>query len=455
MTNRKYMTLPAMVAGALGVGAVGSVARAAEPTTDELMKQIEQLQSKVQQLETTQEKALNAKDVDATIDRVLRDAEKRSQLMQMEGFTAGYDNGFKLRSADGNFLMQIYTQFQFRNTTNFTDGRAVFDTDGDIIGFDDSEDVQNGFEVRRMKFGFKGNAFTPDLTYNFRWETAENGGGVTLEEATVQYQFSDQMAVRAGQWKDDWTHEETTSSSRQLAADRSLLNELLGGGLTDYVQGVMLVFNPADSAWRANVAYHDGANSDNTDWQEGGGGNSVTGGPNFGVSGRVEYKFSGDWKSYDDFSAMNNTENMLVVGAGVDFTQSGDNDIWFHTVDVQWENASGLALYAAYVANWADTDPDDVYNWGGLGQVGYMFNDTTEVFGRVDYTNFDFDTGTGEDDFWEATVGLNYYWRGHAAKFTVDFTWLFDGSPTDVTGIGVLASDDDEFILRAQFQLLL
>ena len=454
--TKKYMTLPAMVAGALGVGAAGSVARAAEPTTDELMKQIEQLQSKVQQLETRQEQSLNAKDVDATVERVLKDAEKRSQLMQLEGFTAGYDNGFKLRSADGNFLINPYFQFQFRNTTNFADGRAVFDTDGDVIGFDDDSDIQNGFEVRRMKFGFRGNAFTPDLTYNFKWETDESGGGVTLEDATVQYQFSDDMAVRIGQWKDDWTHEETVSSSRQLAADRSLLNELLGGGQTDYVQGVMLVMNPEDSAWRATVAYHDGANTDNTDWQENtGGGVTGVGGPNFGVSGRVDYKFSGDWKSYDDFTAMNNNDNLFVVGAGVDFTQGGDNDIWFHTVDVQWENTNGLALYGAYVASWADTDPDDVYNWGGLAQVGYMFNETTELFGRFDYTNFDFDTATGDDDFSEVTVGVNYYWRGHAAKFKIDATWLFYGSPTDVTGIGVLAGDDDQFVIRGQFQLLI
>jgi outer membrane murein-binding lipoprotein Lpp len=453
--TKKYMTLPAMVAGALGMGATGSAAWAAEPTTDELMRQIEQLQSKVQQLENKQEQQLSAKDVDATVDRVLRDAERRSQLMQMEGFTAGYDNGFKLRSADGNFLLNPYFQFQFRNTTNFTDGRAVFDADDDIIGFDDDEDVQNGFEVRRAKFGFRGNAFTPDLTYNFRWETDESGGGVTLEEATVQYQFADDMAVRIGQWKDDWTHEETVSSSRQLAADRSLLNELLGGGQTDYVQGIMLVFNPQDSAWRASVAYHDGANTDNTDWQENTGGIAAVGGPNFGVSGRVDYKFSGDWRSYDDFTAMNNNDNLFVVGAGVDFTQGGDNDIWFHTVDVQWENTNGLALYGAYVASWADTDPDDVYNWGALGQVGYMFNETTEVFGRVDYTQFDFDTASGDDDFAEATVGMNYYWRGHAAKFTVDITWLFNGSPTDVTGIGVLAGDDDQFVIRGQFQLLI
>ena len=39
----------------------------------------------------------------------------------------------------------------------------------DIIGFNDDDHLQNGFEVRRAKFGFRGNAFTPNFTYNLRW----------------------------------------------------------------------------------------------------------------------------------------------------------------------------------------------------------------------------------------------------------------------------------------------
>jgi hypothetical protein len=50
MTRSKFLTIPAVFAGALGISA-GS-AYAAEPTTEQLLQRIDQLQAKVQQLET-------------------------------------------------------------------------------------------------------------------------------------------------------------------------------------------------------------------------------------------------------------------------------------------------------------------------------------------------------------------------------------------------------------------
>ena len=62
-----------------------------------------------------------------------------------------------------------------------------------------------------------------------------------------------------------------------------------------------------------------------------------------------------------------------------------------------------------------------------------------------------------EDTFNELTAGVNYYMSGHAAKLTVDVTYLPDGSPTNETGIGFLDpdADSDQFVLRGQFQLLI
>jgi hypothetical protein len=404
---------------------------------------------------------MNAKDVDATVEAVLRDADKRSQLLQMEGFTAGWtrDKGFTVQSADGNWRLNPYFQFQFRAVQNWRHSEPVFDTDGDLLGFDEDDDSQFGFEIRRMKFGFRGNAFSPNLTYDFRWETFENSGVVTLENATIKYQFADQWAFMVGQFKDNVFHEETTSSGKQLAVDRSMVNEVLGGGQTDYVQGVALIYGSRDNPVRGQLAFHDGLNTDNTNWTEHQGG-ALALAPNWGVSARAEFKVMGDWVSYDDFTAMGNKSDLLVIGAGFDITEDGNNYACLHTIDAQWENTAGLSVYVAYYAICSNFEGTigSAYDCGGIAQVGYMINPEWEAFGRYGYMDISQDgpVQTPESSYHELTVGANWYvGGGHDCKVTIDATWLCKGAPFDIEGIGYLASDKQEFIIRGQFQLLL
>jgi hypothetical protein len=54
----------------------------------------------------------------------------------------------------------------------------------------------------------------------------------------------------------------------------------------------------------------------------------------------------------------------------------------------------------------------------------------------------------------EFTIGANYYIYKQNAKFTLDASWLPEGSPTDATALGILKDTGrNELILRAQFQL--
>ena len=98
---------------------------------------------------------------------------------------------------------------------------------------------------------------------------------------------------------------------------------------------------------------------------------------------------------------------------------------------------------------------DNSYDWGALFQAGYMIDKNIEIFGRWDVTVLDKDLlAAGEDDTLnEFTIGANYYIYGHNAKFTVDIGYLPDGSPVSAGGLGVLATGDDEIVLRAQLQL--
>jgi len=101
-----------------------------------------------------------------------------------------------------------------------------------------------------------------------------------------------------------------------------------------------------------------------------------------------------------------------------------------------------------------------------LVQAGISLNRSWEVFGRLDITMFDNDVtlsgGSTEETFYEVTVGANYYLGpdgsyGHRAKFTVDLSFLPNGAPAALDGIGVLDANDGgtEIMLRTQFQIMI
>ena len=435
--------------------ASANVALAAEPTREELAEEIRQLKARIEQLEAKQPTTgPSAADVDRIVRDVVADANRRSQLLMQEGdITAGFDlerTKFFIRSADGNFLLMPGFLFQVRNTTNVLTG--------------DDDDVQNGFEIRRMRLILAGNAFTPDLTYRFQWESSNNGGGVFLQDAFVRYQFADQWAVQVGQFYDEWSHEQSMLDPFLLAADRSLVNALIGGGQTDRVQGAMLLYDNREH-WRARAILHDGFNTDNTDWTESGGGSAFVGvtDTNFGATGRLEYFFSGTRQAYESFTSLGNTEDLLVAGIGADFTQGGDSGALFHEIDLQYENTSGSSAYFALQGLWRDIGADspvaagEYYDWGVLVQAAHLFTRTCELFVRYDFTQLDDDSvaAGAEDLYQEVTFGVNYYYQKQNVKITIDFTWLPDGAPINLPALGYLASDDAEFVIRAQLQLFM
>lgn len=420
---------------------------------------IAELEAKVAALEARQSQ--NNKDVASTIDAVLRDAEKRSQLLAAGDSTAGYDEkGAFFRKGD-EFLLRVNAFFQFRNVTDWRDSDTSF-TDSDE-GDDGEEEITNGFEIRRMKFELTGYAFTKDLEYVFVWATDRDGGSMYLEDAYIRYMFAQDLYLLAGQFKDPVNHEELVSAKRQLAADRSLANEYLAGGRLDRVQGAGIVYGGAKdkkNPINATVVLTDGANTDNTNYMN-------TGNQNFGVAARVEFLAMGDWKDYQDFTAKGTKEDLLVIGAGIDWTQSqtpdtteASADAYTFAIDLQYENANGLGFFIA--GHYLDSDLLDANPWGIVAQVGYLVDGKQlEVFGRVGYVDLDIDSDLADDfnEVWELTFGINYYLgkdgaAGHRAKVTVDVTWLPEGSP-EIDGLGYGGSADDEVVIRGQFQLLI
>jgi len=441
----------------------------AEPTTEELMQQLEALKQKVQQLEQAQQNLVTREDVTATVEAVIRDSDKRSQLFSVEGFTAGWSDGkFLLQSSDGNFSLHPYIWMQVRNTTSWRE-------DGKQPG--DRDDIENGFEIRRVKYGIDGNAFSKALTYKFQWQVGRSNGTPSMDDAWVKYKFAPQWSIRGGQFSDPLAHESLVSSRRFVAAERSYTNDYFSQA-DNYVQGVSLIYD-APGSLRGEFAFTDGANivslagnrsNQNQNFQD-----FETNNADWGAAGRVEFLAFGDWKNYDDFSALGTKDNMLVLGAGLDYTEVGDTGFLTHTIDAQYETHCGLALYAAYYGRYTKDSPagvnkpdpvtgitpvtnhQDLYDWGAIAQASYLINPKFEVFARYGFLGLDSDgVPAGKSDkVQEVTVGANYYVHGQNAKFTIDAGWLPDGAPIADDGAGILAGNDASYYLRAQFQLAL
>jgi type II secretory pathway component PulJ len=438
--NRGTAMKGAALAASLSIASIASIASAQQPesTREQLQQELEQLQARIAKLESRDVQQAAAA---PTKQDVLTDAEKRSTLGTAMPLTAGYDKGFFIKSEDGTFLLKPGAVFQFRYVANLSE-----DAGGD-------DHIESGFELRRTRFRFDGNAFSKDFTYSFVWDANRSGGAVSLLDAWAAYRFAPQWSVKFGQFKESWEHEKDVPFTNQLAVERSLVDAVIGGNQTDRVQGISLLYGGGkDDDVRAELAVTDGANSKNTNFE-----NTPAG--DWGVGFRGEYKLAGDWANYRDFTAKGTKDQLLVLGTGADFTQAGDLDILRATADAQWKNTHGLSLYGAVNGLQTDTGgAGDGFDWGALAQVGYLLNKKVELFGRYDILQLDDVVPGDEDTFNEFTIGANYYLGPdgaylHRAKLTFDVVYLPDGAPSAQTGLGILGSDEDQFVFRGQFLL--
>ena len=169
-------------------------------------------------------------------------------------------------------------------------------------------------------------------------------------------------------------------------------------------------------------------------------------------------------------------DQLLVIGAGIDWSQGGNGDAIQASIDAQYKHPSGFTLYAAGLLLNSNAEISAVSDssgnakaqtdWGFQVQGSYLLNPAWELFVRYSFVKLDtevtFASGDTEDAFHEITAGVVYYLgengsAGHRAKVTVDLSWLPTGSPKALSGLGYLgdSNGDSELVLRGQFQLAL
>jgi hypothetical protein len=445
-----WLAAVALAAASLTNGALADSTPApspAAPTTQDVNSRIDALQAEITQLRAEQ-KQQKAEAEQQTSGAVLHDAGRQSQFLDAQGVLAGYTNGkFVLQSEDGKYLAHPWLQFQFRNVTDYREK-----------GVNNADNTQTGFEVRRLKFGADGNLFGDQLTYFTQFAVDRKSGNVQLEQAYAKYQFDHTpFAVRAGQFKDPFDHEQLLASKYFAPIDRTLTNDTFAGS-EGFIKGVSLIYDPATFV-RAEAGFTGGLKNTGTNFQQ----YPTTGiTTDYGAAGRVEVKPFGEWKEYDKGSAYGAKTNTLVFGAGADFTEAGDGQALSHVVDAQLTTATGWSLYAAYLGRYFHHNPSakntDTYDPTVRVQASWAIDKKWEPYARYEYIHFDgkeFAAGT-TTNVHVLTAGFNYYVFGQSLRVSLDANYLPNGSPVADDGIGVLTNNGRNiWVGRAQVQLLL
>lgn len=424
----------------------------------------------------------NADEVRAVVAEMLSDAETRASLAA-SGATAGYDKGFFLGSADGNFRLQVGGQIQFRYVIDFRNNAPA-----------GADDFIPGFQTRRTKLSFEGHVFDPNLFYKVQGNFARAGGGfgggaMGLEEAYVGYKWDNGFSAQWGQFKLPLLREELVSSKYQLAVDRSFVNEIFN---QDYSQGIQAAWE--SEYLRVQGAFSDGIGSRNTDL----GANPA----DWALTGRLEWLWSGQWKQFKDFTSQRGSEFAGLLGAAVHYEGGPDTPTGagaavpppanvrqrnlIYTADLSIEG-DGWNVYGAFIGANSDNYPTGAPNFDDFGWVlqgGLYLTDDFELFARYDGVLPDSsrESGpagvagdrSGNDYASFVTGGFNWYLHGHGAKFTFDTIYGIDGANMNAffnttpggsvsapfqpvgTGVGYFGPNggNSEWIFRMQFQLL-
>lgn len=318
------------------------------------------------------------------------------------------------------------------------------------------EDFSNGFQVRRARLGAKGEV--AGIGYYVQGDFGRNDGVFDLKDFYLTIPvpgMEDEATITAGIFKLPFLWEENTSSGRQLAVARSFTNEYFAQGRSE---GIMLTYagNEGDD-YRAQVAFSDGFNTAATQFDS----------PmeaDWGIGGRFDYKFSGGWGDFKDFSATQGQEQALRAGGAIYYQSGGgtyssagttmDVDILNLTADVQWEQ-NGWGAYGAFI--FRDVDPEvgtEASDLGFIAQGSYRWSENDEAFARFDYIVSD-----NNEDLPTLTFGYNHYVFGdHSAKFTADVFFVLEtvndtDVPGGIAGDGLLPDAGDPQVgIRTQFQ---
>ncbi len=354
--------------------------------------------------------------------------------------TAGWDNGFYLTSADGNFRLNIKGAVQVRFAHN-TQNNSPTDND------------RWGFENRRTALKFGGHVVDPSWKYFIHGNFSAGTGMFALLDAFAEKDLGIGWSVRGGKFKLPFMREQLVAYTKLLPVERSLVSSAYGAGRS---QGVRVAYQGDRFNFAAAVSDGLGGIGGTT-------ATAITYDTEYAVSARVETLLDGGWKQFGDFTSFNDDEYGLLIGAALHVengeygTAAIESQILRWTMDASVE-FGGANVFTALVANHVDPNTGggpSLDQYGLIIQGGLLVTDDLEVFGRYEWSDDDAAT----ENLSLITIGVVKYLKNHQLKWTNDVGVAL----SEVTGMFADAGaswrtdtpgQDGQVVFRSQFQLV-
>lgn len=339
--------------------------------------------------------------------------------------------GLIFESDDGQYRMQVRGRIQTRYANP---GISQPNDPGDYV-----QESGNQFGVNRARLKVGGHAINKGLQYYWEYDLVDNR---TLN-AEIKLERDEAFSMKFGQWKVEYSRERSVSSGGQQMMDRSIINRIF---TLDRQQGVSL-YGHIDAGGAANFNYWAGL------FTGAGRGDYAIHDDESMYSGRFQWNFLGQevgFKNSDIKRTQNAAAALAIAGANYHsihtrFSSSGggslDNidrgeapgqfDVKQFVIDGAWfwQGLNAQAEYHEKTVTDRLNENRETHLTGYYVQAGYFMHETfdwwpepLEIAAR--YATYDPAEAQHADAFFEHTLALNWFFRGHDNKLTAEVSHL-------------------------------
>ncbi len=353
-----------------------------------------------------------------------------STLKSKKSVELSYGNkGFELRSADGNYKLQIQSRLQFRYSYPF---------DNNPTSYSDFELAETQtFKINRARLKVGGNVFQKWI--KFYWEYDFVGSNLLDFRLMIEkFKF---LKIKVGQWKIHYNRERIISSGKQQTVERSIITRPF---TIDRQQGISIYGRLkgkgiADINYWFSVLTGTGRGSRSNDDK------------NLMFMSRFQWNIFGrelEFTSSD--TKYHNKPTGLIAVAGVTnrspytrFSTSGGGQLeGFEAGEPGQYRVNQFLVETAFMHKGFSWQQE--FHWkeindkkndavtvllGNYLQLGYFFHYLWNIIPKplevaFRYSNYNPDRNTASDNHQEYSLNINWFFNDHLNKLTAEISYL-------------------------------